>query len=170
MCLTCLQCDTRPPDVAQVGPSWPRDCAIGRFPGALGRSLGPPWRWPRSGISHSGSQQPPDAEKTRVFLCFLRRVFRPHRTPRCGPSWPKVAPVPRYWTVSRGSWALSGAALALAALRDQPQRPQGAPGGGKHLFSCVFWRDATPDDSHRTATGPHKFGLPGPPPASKDAI
>ena len=72
------------------------------------------------------------------FLMFSGHTGPPD-VAQVGPKMAQVDPGSRYWTVSRGSWALSGAALALATLRDQPQRPQGAPGGGKtNVFSCFL--------------------------------
>ena len=162
MCFTCLPCHTGPPDVAQVGPGI---ALLGGFQGLLGAL------WGRLGAgnapgSATAAPSSPQMRKTRILSCFLR-VFRPHRAPRCGPRWPRDRAIGRFprapgrslgppWRWQRSQISHSG-----------PREPLEAE---KHVFSRVFWRGAPPDDPHRGATAPHKFGLPGPPLASKDAI
>ena len=115
---------TGPPDVAQVGPRWPRDRAIGRFPGAPERSLGSPWRCQRSGISHSGSQQPPDAENT-YFIVFFFAGFQASQGPQM---WPKLAQGGPGIALFGGFQGLLGALWGRLGAGNAPGSATAAPG------------------------------------------
>ena len=119
-----------PKEAPREDPKWLKQRSSDRM-GPLGASRRP---------SRAADMRP--ERTTRRKTCVLR-VCRATQDPLM---WPKLAPGSRYWTVSRGSWALSGDALALATLRDQPQRLPAAPRCGKHMFYRFFVCFQAPQD------------------------